>query len=212
MSASAAKSAGKAQAKAADRATDNTMAMYQQNKALLAPFVESGRAAMGQLQDLTGATEGGNPLTAPLTAPFNPTMEDLAKTPGYQFTLQQGLQATQNSFAAQGLGTSGAAMKAGANYAENLASTTYQNQFQNYLAQNQQIYNMLYNQSSMGVNAATQTGNQGAQAVSSANQYLTAGAAAQAAGTVGAANAWANGMNGLSNTLMTGLMMNKLFP
>ena len=38
-----------------------------------------------------------------MSAPFAPTMAQLASTPGYQFTLDQGLKATQNAYAAQGL-------------------------------------------------------------------------------------------------------------
>ncbi len=68
----------------------------------------------------------------PSNPTFAPTIENLEKTPGYQFTLDQGLKAVQNSYAAQGLGTSGAAMKGAADYAEGLASTTYQNQFKNW--------------------------------------------------------------------------------
>ncbi len=58
----------------------------------------------------------------------------LSQTPGYQFALDQGLKATQNGFAAQGLASSGAAMKGGAQFAEGLASQTYNQQLQNYLA------------------------------------------------------------------------------
>lgn len=73
---------------------------------------------------------------APGQFSFNPS--DLADTPGYQFALDQGLKATQNGYAAQGLGSSGAAMKGAANYAEGLASTTYQQQYQNALGSYQE--------------------------------------------------------------------------
>jgi len=194
----AAKSAANTQAQAADLATALQVDEFQQGEANLAPFVQGGQGALAQLRSLTGTNNGGNPLTAPLTAPSQPTMAQLAATPGYQFTLQQGEQATQNSFAAQGLGNSGAALKGAANYAEGLASTTYQQQFQNYLTQNQQIYSMLGGQSSLGENAAATSGNQGIQGSANAGSTLQSGAAASAAGTVGSANAVSNAIGGVT--------------
>ena len=64
--------------------------------------------------------------------------QTLQNTPGYQFTLGQGLQSTQNSAAARGLGVSGAALKGAATYATGLADQTYQNQYQNLLSTAQQ--------------------------------------------------------------------------
>jgi hypothetical protein len=140
-----------------------------------------------------GSTPAGNPLTAALTAPFASTpgaqQAALEATPGYKFTLGQGLEATQNSYAAQGLGASGAALKGAANYSEGLASTTYQQMFNNYLTQNQQIYNMLGQQVGVGESAAATAGNQAIGATSNIGNTLTSGAAATAGGTIGAANA-----------------------
>jgi hypothetical protein len=144
-------------------------------------------------------TAAGNPLTAPLTAPFQPTMAQLAATPGYQFTLGQGLQATQNAYAAQGLGTSGPALKGAANYAEGLAATTYQQQFQNYLQQNQQIANILGAQVQQGQAAAAGTGAGALTTGSTAGQSLLAAGTAQAAGTVGVANALTGATSTLGN-------------
>lgn len=200
LSSSAATDAAKLQTDAANTASANQLAEFNQNKATLAPFVGAGTSSLTALQKLTGTDVGGNPLTAPLTRPFQPTMDELAKTPGYQFTLGQGLQNTQNSYAAQGLGQSGAALKGAANYAEGLASTTYQQQFQNYLNQNSQIYSMLGGQASLGENAAATTGNQGIQATANAGNFLTSGAAAGAGGIVGSANAINAGLSNVSNT------------
>lgn len=86
----------------------------------------------------------GQPPPTLSTPTFNPptNMQQLARTPGYQFALQQGLMATQNSQAAQGLATSGSALKSAATFAQGLASTTYQNQYNNALnAYNSQFQN-----------------------------------------------------------------------
>ena len=74
------------------------------------------------------------------TVPQPMTQDQLEKTPGYQFTLNQGLKSVQSSAAARGLGVSGAALKGAATYATGLASSNYQQQFNNQqqLFQNQQ--------------------------------------------------------------------------
>ncbi len=57
----------------------------------------------------------------------------LEATPGYQFTRDQGLKATQNSFAARGLGSSGAAVRGAADYVTGLSNQTYEQRVQDYL-------------------------------------------------------------------------------
>ena len=204
----AAESAANTQAQAAQNAQQLQAQEFNQTQANLAPYVSAGVSAQNALSPLIGTNQGGNPLTAPLTAPFQPTMSQLAQTPGYQFTLNQGLMATQNSFAAQGLGTSGAALQGGVNYAEGLASNTYQNQFNNYLAENAQTYNMLQGQVNTGENAAAQVGSQGIASTANQANALTSGAAATAAGTVGSANAITNAISNISGGVNnTGLLL-----
>ena len=225
--------AGSEQASAANKAANTSLQeannsnaliqeIYNSNKEMLSPFVNAGTSALTQLQNLTGTNAGGNPLTSALTAPFASTpgaqMSALAATPGYQFTEQQGLLATQAGSSAQGMGSAVAGVGSGqtpgvgpsgplgkslANYAEGLASTTYQQQYTNYLTQNQQIYNMLAGQVTQGVNAGsaitqagTAAGGQSANALlTGSGQYgsaTTAGAAATAAGATGAASSLGN--------------------
>lgn len=207
LGSNAAQNAASKQANAALQGQQLQYSELQQIEQMLGPFVGEGQSAIGALATWTGAQPGGNPLTAPLTAPFGGStaaegqalQTALAQTPGYQFTLNQGLQSVQNSFAAQGLGSSGAAMKGAANYAEGLAGTTYQQQFQNYLAQNQQIYNQLAGIATLGENAAAQTGTAGSAITSNITNLLTGGAAASAAGTVGATNAITGAIGGIGN-------------
>jgi len=210
MQANAIGSAAQQQAAAAQTAAQQQMAMFNQVQQNLSPFMQGGQTALQQLQGLTGAGAGGNPLTAPLTTPFQPTMAQLQQTPGYQFSLDQGLKATQNSYAAQGLGASGAAMKGAANYAEGLAGTTYQQQFTNNLTQNAQIASILQNQVNTGANAAAGLSSAGVQSQALANQATMSGAAASAAGTVGQANAYASGLAGVGNAATTYGMLNMM--
>jgi hypothetical protein len=91
--------------------------------------LQSGQ--FGTPMDLSGMPTAGQAPTAPGPFVWNPTMEGLAQTPGYQFTLDQGLRATQSSAAARGLGMSGAAMRGAADYASGKASETYNQQLTN---------------------------------------------------------------------------------
>jgi len=156
-----------------------------------------------------GMTYGGL-LATP--AAWQPTMAQLAATPGYQFNLQQGTESAQNSFAAQGLGGSGAAMKGGINYAEGLAETTYnqqfniyQQQYQNQLASQQQQFGMLSSALGIGQNAANQTGAYGTTTGNNAANTLMAAGNAAAGGITGAANASAAGTIGSANAISSAI-------
>lgn len=186
-SADAAKKAGEEQANAAEQASNNTLAMFDQTQANLAPFVKQGKVEQGVLDKALPS----------LTKPFNPTQASLESSPGYQFSLNQGLKASENAMSATGLGESGAAQKGAASFAEGLAGTQYNNLAQLYYQGNQNKYNMLAGQQAIGENAAATTGSQGLTASGQAGNFLTAGAAASAAGTVGSANALGAGLSGL---------------
>jgi len=188
------------QADAAKQAAKVQRQMYNTTRGDLLPFqqfgIQSKNMLMGQLGDLT--------------KPFSMTQEQLEQTPGYQFTLAEGLKATQNSYAAQGLGSSGAAMKGAAQYATGLASTTFQQQLQNYLAQNMQRYNMLMGGAQLGENAAAQTGSFGTQAGANIGNSLMSAGNAQAAGMVGAANSFSGGVNNAIMNYYQADLTNKL--
>ena len=65
----------------------------------------------------------------------------LANTPGYQFTLGQGLNSVQNTNAANGRGVSGNSLAGAANYATGLANNTFNQQLQNSLTSQGQNFN-----------------------------------------------------------------------
>jgi hypothetical protein len=157
-----------------------------------------------------------NPLKAALSNPtltqqFSaPTEAEAQATPGYQFTLNQGLKATQNSAAARGLGTSGAALKGASTYATGLADSTYNDVYSRAL----QTYNTNYNTASnnvnrlqsvvgSGQNAAAGLGSLGAQTANSIGNTLTSAANASASGTIGSANALSSGLSSIANGAST---------
>jgi len=211
IGASASESAANEQLQAALAAQANTMKMFNEGVGYEQPFLNLGSGAASQLAALTGTNKGGNPLTAALTSPFQPTMAQLAATPGYQFTLQQGLENTQNGFAAQGLASSGAALKGGAQYASGLAAQTYQQQFQNNLAYKNQVYNMLQGETGIGASAANSILGGALSAAGQENSAGIGGAAAGAAGTIGAANALSGGLTSATGGVTNLAALNYLY-
>ena len=92
-----------------DDIQNTLMQQSQAAQAQLNPYAQAGQTALGNLQA--------------------PSMEALQNDPGYQFQLQEGNQALERSLAAQGMGQSGAAMKAAQRYGQGLASQSYNDYF-----------------------------------------------------------------------------------
>lgn len=152
-------------------------------------------------------------------APWDPS--NLAQTPGYQFTLNQGLKAVTNSNTALGLGLSGAQLKGISDYTTGDADNTYNQQYANYQTGYQQAlqtYNTNYNSAAnnvnrlaglvqTGQNSAAQVGTSGINSAANAGNLLTSGANAQAASTVAGANAASSALTSVgNNALLTALL------
>lgn len=177
--------AAKAQQSAASQATAVQQHMYDQTRSDLAPYRDAGANAIPQLNNLLT----GDPAKA---------QAQMSQLPGYQFALTQGLQATQNSAAARGLGTSGAALRGAADYSTGLANATYGDQV-----------NRLMGYAGMGANAAAQTGQFGVQTGQSIGQNITGAGNAQAAGYMAGGNAVGNAAGNIGQMyLMNSLMQN----
>jgi hypothetical protein len=239
ISGRSANSAANTQVQAAQAASGAQLDMFNQTREALGPYMTAGLPATNALLALTGAGTftGGtanqaltfNPATDPgaaalqsrLIMPFENTamggggggadqFEALKQTPGYQFTLDQGLKASQAGYAARGLGSSGAAMKGAANYATGLASGTYNQQLANYLSQNQQIYNMLMGQQQLGETAAAGFGGYATQTGASLGSNMIGAGNAQAASQIAGGNALASGLSGAGGNISQYMMMNSL--
>ena len=88
---------------------------YDSNAALIQPEVDRGTAAADELQGFLGL--GGDPVKSA------EALQTYLASTGYQFDRQQGLDAVDQSKAAEGLYNSGAAEKALDSYGEGLAQT-----------------------------------------------------------------------------------------
>jgi hypothetical protein len=76
-------------------------------------------------------------------------MSDLEQDPGYQFRLEQGQRALDNSVAARGMNLSGAQLKGAAKYNSGMASQEYGNAYQRYMDR----YNTLGGMADIGYKA-----------------------------------------------------------
>ncbi len=178
ISSDASKSAANTQAAAANNATAVEQAQYQQTRGDLAPYMAEGKIGLDQLNQL-------------MADPSSVT-----KMPGYQFQMQQGTDAIQNSAAAGGL--TGNTLKALDSYGQGVASSSYGN-----------LWQQLYQMANLGQTSAAGVGNIGASTAANIGGNIIGAGNAQAAGTVGAASAINSGVsNGLQNWLLYSSMQN----
>lgn len=193
--------AAKAQALIAKQQAD---ALTAQQTALA-----STTAAEQPYQSL-GSTSA-NSLQALLQKGFTaPTLTQAEQTPGYQFNLQSGTQAIDENAAATGNLMSGNTGVALTKYGQGLATTTYQQAYQDALNAYNTNYQSLLGGTTVGLNSTGQlasanqnTANNTANidltgAQLQASQINNAGAA-RASGYVQAANAWAPAITSLAN-------------
>jgi len=178
------------------------------------PYLQAGSQAVGNLNQMLGTP--GQGLLTPWTQQFTaPTAQQAAQTPGYQFQLQQGLNAIQNSAAGQGGLLSGSTLAGMNNYAQGVASTNYQNTFGNALTQYQNAYQTFLNNQNntysrlmgltgVGQTAAGQYGQSSAQFGGDIASLYGQIGAAKAGGTLGTTNAITNTLGNLSDMAMLG--------
>jgi hypothetical protein len=193
-------------ASAARDAANQAQQRYIQTRSDLTPYNTAGQAVLPTMNALAMDRTGGGPdyiSRADAMLPPQMTQAELEATPGYQFTLAQGLKATAGSAAARGLGVSGAALKGAAGYATGLANSTYKDQFNlaqqrfsDVLGLNTAQQNNLTNQYSrasglatLGENAGAQTGTVGANLAGTSASMINQAGVDTAAGIKGIGSA-----------------------
>lgn len=198
----AAESAAQTQANAANQASQVELQMFDKTQKNLAPYMQYGINSLAELQRAEGLRPGpttpgrGGIPNGYLTQPF--TFADYKKSPGYNFQMTQGINAIDNSAAARGGIGGGNTLKALDQFGQGLANTDYQQAFNNYTQQQQQLYSFLSGGVGTGANAAAGLGGFGAQTGANIGSNLIGAGNAQAAGQVGAANAATGGLNSLT--------------
>lgn len=207
----AAKQAAQATQRGIQQAENTVNQGENQQLDLYSPYTNAGAQSTRTLSDLL-ATPGQGLLT-PWTQTFTaPTAEQAAQTPGYQFQLQAGLDAMNNSAAGRGSLLTGRTLADLNNYAQGTASTNYQNTFNNSLTQynsayqtflnNQSnLYNRLFGFSGLGLNATQGAAGAVQNATSDMANLQKQYGEAEAGGILGKANAMSNMFGGLTNSL-----------
>lgn len=122
------------------------------------------------------------------TQTFNPTMQDLENYPGYQFQLKQGDLAVNSSNSVGSSALSGPALKSLMSFNQGLAASNYQNYFNQFQTQQNNIFNRLNSIATMGQNAAANLGTAGTQLGTGIAQAQAGAAGSIAGGIAGATN------------------------
>jgi len=200
LGSSAAKSAGDTQAAAANNAAQLQNEQFQQTRQDQMPFLQAGQRALGKLEGAVDYT------------PFG--MSQFQQDPGYAFRLSEGQKALDNQAAARGGLISGNALRAATAYGQNMGSQEYTNAFNRYQLERAAKLNPLQSLAGVGQTTATNLGQAGAANAGAVGNYLTGSAAANAAGQVGQANAFGQGVSqylnyNQSNNLLNALSRNR---
>lgn len=223
IGAHAATSAADEQARSAQAALDFQKEQFATQQQNIAPWLSAGKQSLGMLmQDIQSGKFGPGSIAPPPAFGGQPTLQEARQSPGYQFELGQGISAIQRSAAARGGLGSGATLKSLQSFGTGLADTTYGDVFnralatygaglQGYQAQlagQSQAYNQLAGLAGTGQTAAQSINTTGTQVAQNVGNLMGQLGNAQAAGTVGSANAITGGIGGASNSLLQGLLLN----
>ncbi len=170
-------------------------------------FKTLAQLAQQQTQNQPGGV-GGSLLNSPLLR--LPTSADFTASPGFNFEMQQGIDAIQNSAAAGANGgIGGNLMQQLQRFGTGLASQdwwTFVNQF---TGQQNRALSSLFNLTGSGQNAAVQQGGFGAGAAGQIGNNVTGAGNALASGQVGVGNAIGGGLSNLSNMAQLQFMLNQ---
>lgn len=162
--AGAAKSAARAQQRAASSAIEQTQMNYDRTQQDLQPYIDAGKGAIAKMQSLNSGD-----------------FSSFKQSPDYQFRFDQGLQALDRSAAARGSLFSGGHSADLIGYGQGMASQSYND-----------FYNRLAALSQGGQGAAANLGSVGTGNAASIGGYLQNAATAQGNAAINSANANSN--------------------
>jgi len=202
IGANGAQRSAQTQANAATQSIAMQQGMFNSSQANLQPFINGGANAMGQLnKKLSDGSLGGTFSGADYLA---------NKDPGYQFQLDQGNQALQNSQAAKDGVLGGSSLKGLIDYNQGMASTGYQSAYNRWLQSQQNTYGQLAGAAGIGANSAsagaTSAGNFSkgiGETMVGRGNVLGAGQAASAKNYSQAADGFGNRLYALSDMAKT---------
>jgi hypothetical protein len=199
--------ASKTQAQAATQAADIQKSQFEQTREDQAPYRAAGYNALAEMQRTAGNVPGA----------FKFGNEAMYQDPGYAFRLSEGQKALDRSAAARGGLISGGALKAATRYGQDMGSQEYGNAYNRALtsyntgvASENQLYNRQAALSGIGQTSTNLVGQAGQNYANNAGNLMTSGAAANAAGQVGMANAFTGGLGTYLNYTNNNALLNAL--
>ena len=185
----AARSAANTQADAQRQAQAQILAAGREGAQQYDPYIKLGQTG-------TNALNANIPY---LTSQFSNADLNSQLAPNYQFGLQQGQGTTNAAANASGGMMSGNALQGLNQFSQNYAQNAYQQAFNNYQAQQTNIYNRLAGISGIGLQGATGAANALIGTGTNVANLTTGIGNAQAAGTIGQANAYGNTLQNVGN-------------
>lgn len=196
ISADASRSAANKQADASAAANQTQQDQYNQTRQDNMPALEARNASLSRLQDLLGisnnkSASGYGSLGGQVSA------GDVQNEAGYQFGLQQGQSGLNKQLAARGMLNSGAALKAASRYANDYATTKYDNAYNRALSNRNQQLNALQSVAGLGQTGANTIGAAGTNYANNVSSNQTSLGNALGASSVANGNTWANTANQL---------------
>lgn len=196
LSSNAASKGAAAQAGATRDAAALQNAQYEQTREDQMPWLKAGERALGKLEGAVDYT------------PFG--MSQFQADPGYAFRLSEGQKALERTAASRGGLISGNALKAATRYGQEAGSQEYTNAFNRYQTERAARLQPLQSLAGVGQTQANQLGALGAANAANIGNLTTSGAAAQAAGYMGQANAVNQGISTYLNYNQNQNMLNAL--
>lgn len=201
MQANAIRNASDAQLAAADKAVALQEAMYNQQRADIAPWRQAGEQGLGEYTK--GVTAGGA-----LVRPFS--MKDYQADPGYAFRVSEGMKALDRTAAARGGLLSGATLKGAQRFGQESASQEYQNAYNRYTQNQQTQRNALASLAGIGQTASGQLQRAGEAYVGPASELQQGIGNVRASGYIQGANALAGGMTNAVSAYQNQQLLNSL--
>jgi len=210
IGARASRDAASQQQQAAAQASDVQRDIFERQVELQAPFREAGLKGQNRLLELLGL---GGDVNAPgygkyATAEFG--ADKFKADPGYAFRMSEGMKALERSAAARGGLLSGATLKGTQRFGQDLASQEYQNAFNRFQAERAGTLNPFQALAGTAQSSANVLGQQAGALGQQLGSNIIGAGNAQAAGTIGSANAIVGGLGQGMNFYQNQQLLNRL--
>jgi hypothetical protein len=184
--------AAKAQLQGAREGAAAEERMFNRQVELQAPFRDAGVQALNKL--------------LPMAMDYKPfSLKDFELDPGYQFRMQEGRRAVENSMLARGMGLSGSMLRGITRYGQGIGSEEFMNAYNRFQTNRANEMNPLQAIAGVGQTSANTLSGAAGQLGSSLSNLAVGAGNARASAYAGTANALASGIGQGLNYYQGGL-------